>query len=244
MIHTKFGRFYFTTETEDAIVDYNNEEDPIIRNEIYERHIYFPFIKIAENLIHTYKMYYFDLPPDDVKKDVAAYLTTKLGNYSKDKGKAFSYFSVVAKNWLILHNNSNYKERKKFKSIDSFSQAEENRRMEELLEGARRTISDEQRETLKVILFKLADFLENEIDFIFKNERDKNITYAIINILRRYDKINIYKKKALYVLIREYSGENTNYITKVLKKITTYKNKIVDTYGKGAESVLDLVLYS
>ena len=36
--------------------------------------------------------------------------------FTEGKGKAFSYFSIVAKNYLILHNNNNYK---KMKQTDS-----------------------------------------------------------------------------------------------------------------------------
>ena len=35
----KKKNYYFTQETEDAIIRYNNEEDPAIRNHIYSKEI-------------------------------------------------------------------------------------------------------------------------------------------------------------------------------------------------------------
>ena len=103
---------YFTQETENAIIRYNNSKDPVIRNRIYNEHIKTPFEKLAENIIHTFKFYYFDVPSEDVKHEVVSFLYMNMHKFTEGKGKAFSYFSIVAKNYLILHNNNNYKKLK------------------------------------------------------------------------------------------------------------------------------------
>ena len=99
---------YFTQDTEDAICRYN-DLDPVhqthIRNKIYNEHIRAAFEKLAENIIHTFKFYYFDVPSDDVKHEVVSFLVLNIHKFKKGKGKAFSYFSIVAKNYLILNNN-------------------------------------------------------------------------------------------------------------------------------------------
>ena len=79
------------------------------RNKLFSDTIYHPIRKIAENLIHTYKFYYFDVPTNQVIDEVVANMVINMHKYIQEKGKAFSYFSVVAKNYLILHNNNNYK---------------------------------------------------------------------------------------------------------------------------------------
>ena len=54
----KKSKNYFTQETEDYIVKYNkldsieNEEE---RSRIYETHIHYPFFKLTQNIIHTFK---------------------------------------------------------------------------------------------------------------------------------------------------------------------------------------------
>ena len=228
----KKSNFYFTEETQNAIIKYNETENIDEKNKIFEKYIYYPFMKISENLIHRYKFYYFDVPYEDVKKEVTCHMWSKLNNFNKDTGKAFSYFSVVAKNYLILANNANYSYIKKRISIDGFTDAEEDFRLGEIFEQANRGIDDEKKTELKYIINAIAEFIENEVDFLFNKERDKKIALAIAYILRRYEHIDTYYKKSLYILIREHSNEETHYITKVLNKISKYKDDIINNYHK------------
>ena len=100
----KKRKMYFGQVTEDAIIKYNKETDPIVRNQIYNESIQAPFEKLAENIIHTFKFYYFDVPSEEVKHEVVSFLVMNMHKFKEGKGKAFSYFSIVAKNYLILHN--------------------------------------------------------------------------------------------------------------------------------------------
>jgi len=105
-------RYYFHQGTEDAIIRHNKETRPHMRERIYNEHIRTPFEKLAENIIHTFKFYYFDVPSSDVMHEVVSFLYMNMHKFTEGKGKAFSYFSIVAKNYLILHNNNNYKKLK------------------------------------------------------------------------------------------------------------------------------------
>ena len=99
----KRKNYYFTDVTEKAIIRYNNEERPAMRNRIYNDHIRDAFDKLCENIIHTFKFYYFDVSSEEVKNEVVSFLVMNMHKYTAGKGKAFSYFSIVAKNYLILH---------------------------------------------------------------------------------------------------------------------------------------------
>ena len=102
------GRMYFDQDVQDAIVQYNESTDDIFRNRIYKDEIHYAFDKLAENIINTFKFTYFDDGFDDVKHEVVAFMVMNIHKYDHTKGsKAFSYFSIVAKNYLILHNNNN-----------------------------------------------------------------------------------------------------------------------------------------
>ena len=90
-----------------------------MRERIYNEHIRIPFEKLAENIIHTFKFYYFDVPSEDVKHEVVSFLYMNMHKFTEGKGKAFSYFSIVAKNYLILHNNNNYKKMKQHQREDA-----------------------------------------------------------------------------------------------------------------------------
>ena len=107
-------KLYFGPEVQDAIVIYNtNPDNHTLRNKIYQEEIHKAFDKLAENIINTFKFTYFDVPFKDVKHEVVAFMVMNIHKYDHTKGsKAFSYFSIVAKNYLILHNNNNYKKLK------------------------------------------------------------------------------------------------------------------------------------
>ena len=68
---------YFTKDTENAILLYNLLEDEIERNKLYEEKIKYPLDKLVENIIHTFKFYHFDVPYEDVKHEVVAFLNEK-----------------------------------------------------------------------------------------------------------------------------------------------------------------------
>ena len=110
--------YYFHQGTEKAIIRYNNSDSPSLRNKIYNEHIRAAFDKLAENIIHTFKFYYFDTTSEEVKNEVVSFLVMNMHKFKEGKGKAFSYFSIVAKNYLILNNNKNYKMGKIHDGID------------------------------------------------------------------------------------------------------------------------------
>ena len=94
-------REYFTQVHEDAIIKYNLTDDMEIRKQLYITLIKPAFDEMVEKIIYTYK--FTTLPNiDDLRDDCKIYLTTILEKYNPDKGsKAFSYFSVITKNWFI-----------------------------------------------------------------------------------------------------------------------------------------------
>jgi len=105
----KSTRMYFTHDTELAIGEYLASNNEATRNKIFNDRINYSFYKLAENLIHTFKFYYTEVESlEDLKHEVVCFLLEKLHYFDPTKGsKAFSYFSIVGKNYLILYNNTN-----------------------------------------------------------------------------------------------------------------------------------------
>jgi len=69
------SNYYFTKDTEDAIVSYNNSSDPLFRDKIFREKIYYPFYKLAENIIHSFKFYYTDVEDvEDLKLEIISVL--------------------------------------------------------------------------------------------------------------------------------------------------------------------------
>ena len=94
---------YFDMTVQDAIIKYNSTKSASERSKIYREEIQYAFQKLSESIINTFKFSYFDVPFEDVKMEVVTFLVMNMHKYDHTKGsKAFSYFSVVAKNYLIF----------------------------------------------------------------------------------------------------------------------------------------------
>lgn len=210
-------RYYFTQKTEDAIIRYNNEERAVMRNRIYNDHIKDAFEKLAENMIHTFKFYYFDVPSEEVKNEVVSFLVMNMHKFTEGKGKAFSYFSIVAKNYLILHNNNNYK---KMKTHDQIDVIDWDRSVK--TEMDKKGVDESYGEFVKQML----EYWDNNLSVIFKRQKDIRVADSVIHIFRIKGNIENFNKKALYILIREMTQSNTQHITRVINVMKKYQDGI------------------
>ena len=189
------------------------------KNKICQDEIHKAFDKLSENIINTFKFTYFDYGFEDIKHEVVAFLVMNMHKYDHTKGsKAFSYFSVVAKNYLILHNNNNYKRYKTHDNIDGikFSLTDKNSKSEILADFT---------EALIV-------YYENNICNIFKNKKDIDVAYAIVELLKNRHDIENFNKKALYILIREMTDVDTSHITKVTNVFKKHYIKLFEMFDK------------
>jgi hypothetical protein len=111
---------YFTEETQEAIVKYPTLTNQWEKDALYRDYIHKPFLKIAEVWYNKLSTPYIDEEPLDAQIDCVIFMFEKLNMFKADKGKAFSYFSIIARNYFILKNNKNYVAKKK-KMVDNFS---------------------------------------------------------------------------------------------------------------------------
>ena len=212
-------KYYFTKETEEAILEYNKTTDSYERNRIYEAHIKYPFNKLAENIINTFKFEYIDVPYNDIHHEVVAFLNEKIHRYTDPKlGKAFSYFSIVAKNYLIIRNNINYD---RIKNTDQPEAIDDNRNV------VNEVLREEELAEKKEFVDLFVDFMDENMTVIFKRQTDINVADSILELFRNRENIEDFNKKALYILIRDRSGVKTQYITSVMK---TFKEIYADMY--------------
>ena len=216
-------RMYFDEVVQDAIIQYNGSEDDNFRNKIYQQKIHKAFDKLAENIINTFKFSYFDYPFEDVKCEVVSFLVMNMHKYDHTKGsKAFSYFSIVAKNYLILNNNNNYKKLKTHDNID-------------VLKNFSSPSSDSS-DLATELTDDVIKYFEENILKIFNKKRDVQVAYAILELFKRRNEIENFNKKALYILIREMTNVNTIHITSVVNVFKKHYKKIIEThYNAGRE---------
>ena len=214
-------RYYFNQDTENAIIRLNNETRPHMKERIYNEHIRTAFEKLAENIIHTFKFYYFDVPSEDVKHEVVSFLYMNIHKFTEGKGKAFSYFSIVAKNYLILHNNNNYKRMKQHDGEDVMDYKRDP--ITELRSKEARTMKMEYIE-------QLAEYWRHNLSTVFKRKKDLDLANAVVELIDMRENIDNFNKKALYILIREMTGSNTQHITRVINVMRKHHNKLQQTY--------------
>jgi hypothetical protein len=215
------NKIYFTQETEDAIIKYNKSSNPIERNVIYKEEIQYPFEKLAENVLNTFKFSYFDVPKEDVMMEVVSVLIQKIHMFKEGKGKAFSYFSIVAKNYLILNNNSNYK---RYKKTDLMSQMPEHWNPENDFDDVQ--TGAEFNEFKELML----EYWDKNLTKVFIKKRDIQIADAVLELFRRSQYIENFNKKHLYLLIREMTDCKTHYITKVVNVMKEHQKKMLNDY--------------
>ena len=103
----KKSKIYFGTPVHDAIVEYNHSDDIAFRHKIYTETIHPAFMKLAENIINTFKFSYFDYPFRDLQEEVVSNLVINMHKFDETRGsKAFSYFSTVSYTHLTLPTTS------------------------------------------------------------------------------------------------------------------------------------------
>ena len=203
---------YFTQDTEDAIVSYNNTTDFELKDKIYRERIHYAFFKLTENIIHTFKFYYTEVDNiEDLQHEVITFLLSKIHLFNPAKGaKAYSYFGTIAKRYLIITNTKNYKKRVDKAPIEEI----------ESNEDFSYTIEDGSAQD------KLSNFIDEyvihctkNIYTLFPKENDAQIADAILELFRKRESIDIFNKKALYIYIREIIDAKTPKITKIADKL-------------------------
>jgi len=214
---------YFTQITEIAINAYNNCDDQRMKNKIYNRFIHYPFDKLAENVIHTYKTYYFDVPYEDVKMNVVAFLNEKIHKFNGDNGRAFSYFTVIARNYLFNENNANYA---RMKARDGIEVIDTNRNV------VNEVYDKQQMDALKDFMDYYVRYMDYNVFTLFLKDRDRKIADSLTELFRTRDNLYSYNKKALYILIRERTGVQTQYITKVVGRMKSIYGELYIDYMK------------
>lgn len=215
-------KMYFTQDTENAIIEYNTTEDVRKREDIYNTKIKYPFEKLVENIFNTFKFSYFETGPLDVQKETVSHLVSNIHKFEAGKGKAFSYFSIIAKHYLIALNNSTYKRRNQHVEIGE----EHDENTIQLQTEDEHYKNTEMREFINLMI----RFWENNVGKIFTKQRDLDIANAVIELFRSSDRIDAFNKKALYLYIREISSCKTQQITKVINKMKQYQNNIAKSY--------------
>jgi len=235
---------YFTKETEDAIIEYNSSDDPILKDRLFSDKIYVSFCKLAENNINGNVFEYAQMHAggyEDLKNEVICKLVYEMPKFDKDKGTiiskartsseytkgtlGFGYFNIIAKRFLVQYNDKQYKLYKNRLTLES-------QESEEKVDEIRHEYDYE--DDLQNFSQEFAYWLEESIDdwfYIFQDTDDdrdveevslkftsdeKDIVRCVIELFKSVEDLEIFWKPAFYLQIREATGKSTQDITRVL----------------------------
>jgi len=216
------GTMYFTNDTQDGIIAYNKAESQSEKDVIYNTLIRYAFEKIAENVYNTFKFSYADVSPLEIQKQCITHMVANIDKYDPCKGKAFGYFSIVAKHWFILDNNNTYRRFKRHVEICEHPGDSG----EFVIEPEHIKKNTETREFIKLMV----EFWDENVVKYFNKDRDIKIANAVVEIFRNADRIDVFNKKALYLYIREIADCQTQHITKVINRMKFAQKSIANEY--------------
>jgi len=205
----KKKNYYFTQDTENAIVRYCATQDTAERRYLYTTQIQPAFDELVNKIVYTYKFNSLE-NIDYHKDDCKIWLTTILGKFDPSQGaKAFSYFSVVTKNWFTHKAKAQTKKNKREINYDSML-----REVEVVTQIP--DIYDDVEEK-QFWLFLLSEIGSWDTSKLKANE--KKVLDAIMLLMNNIEQIEIFNKKAIYLYMREITGLNTKQIVSCLNKM-------------------------
>lgn len=222
--------YYFTNETDLAIIRFNESVDSVEKNKIFDKEIRPALEKLIENLIYVYGFFKID-NVETLQNECLSSLYETLPKFRPDKGsKAFSYFNVVAKNWFIA------KIREKAKRARLESELYYDLDHEAVKNDPSFVVSSREQEIEEkewwVLFFREMESWHTQLT----KKSEKEVLDAVIYIMRHADDVSIYNKKAVYLYLREMTGLNTKQVVVNLKKITILYRQWRKKYDQTGET--------
>jgi len=166
---------------------------------------------MVDKIVYTYK--FTNLPNiESLKDECKVWLTTILDKFEPAKGsKAFSYFSVITKNWFIHKVKKNTKMLQREIQYDTLPLDVERKYMV--------TYNPYEKDREKFEFWFLLNEEIDKWDNIKLKEKEQKVLNAIKILMESVDQIEIFNKKAIYLYMREITGLNTKQIVNNLNKI-------------------------
>jgi len=212
---------YFTKDHENAIVAYANTRCREERTQLYIKWIQPAFDQMVDKIVYTYR--FTSLPNiGSYRDECKIFLTTILDKYDPNRGsKAFSYFSVITKNWFIHKVKKVQKQNRTEVYLEDMIN-----QLEEEVISSERTYNDLREEQE----FWLSLYTEMSTwDGFMLKDNERKVLQAVKILFESAGDIEIFNKKAIYLYLREITGLNTkqvvNNLNKLRKRYRTFKNK-------------------
>ena len=208
---------YFNEQTQAAIVKYQSLESEEEKKLIYVEAILPAFSKLSENLIFVYGFKSSFSSFDELKSDCISFLYESIHKWNEDRGtKAFSYFNVVAKNWLIINCRQHAKIRRRHLSIDDpYSMSSTQK---EIFESHDVVPSPDEILIKKQQMSQIMKMMD-EMRVKLTNQNELICLYAIETLFANIENLELLNKRAILIYIRDISGLDKKQMSKAMSVI-------------------------
>jgi hypothetical protein len=220
----KQARMYFNQNTQAAIVAYQKAETKKERDQLYVKGIMPAFEKLVENLINIHKFTSLHDTYDDLKNDCVNFLFETIHKFDGNRGtNAFSYFNVVAKNWLIIRTKQKSQRIRRSVSLDDPEalSVNEQRIVEDHATIPSQDVLLEKESSAKAVVGMLY-----EIRSKVKTENELACINSIITIFENIDDIDLLNKSAILLYMRELSGLSPKQLTTTMQSIKKHYRRM------------------
>jgi len=220
----KSKNYYFTKVTEQAIIDYCKTNDNTIRSKLYIEEIQPAFNELVDKIVYTYKFTSLE-NVDVLKDDCKVWLTTILSKFDPKQGtKAFSYFSVVTKNWFTHKAKKQTQKNRREVNYDSMIKEAEISNAD-----SKDILSEAEEKEFWAFLLREVEGWQN----IKLKENEKKVLDAVLLLMKNIDDIEIFNKKAIYLYMREITGLNTKQVVSCLNKMRVKFRIFKEKWNRG-----------
>lgn len=221
---------YFNQQVEDAVCVYLNSDNQRERETAF-RLIYPALNKIAEVWFNKLKISYVDTDMQDMMADCVAHIVEKMHMFECGKGtKAFSYFTVMAKFYYMIHNQKNYKYFQKYIPISYMSVTFDKPNSDE---------RDRKADESKALLEAFTMYLELNLEQIVPHKRHRPVGSYLINLLNNFETVEEINRRKIVGNMASVKGMPLRHtITNVMNDITAQFNLFKRRWETGNTSLI------
>lgn len=218
---------YFSIVTHDAILEYQACCDQIEKERLYREVILPSFDKLVENLIFMNGFVNVTGSYTELKSDCITFLFETIHKFDASRGsKAFSYFNVVAKNWLMIKSKQRSKSLKRMVSLDDTSSltVEDVAAIEAnntILSHLENLGSDMQEYEIVALL--------NDLREEVQNENEKACMDAIFYLFEQREDVELLNKRAVFVYMRDMSSLTPKQLSAAMSVIRRRYRELIAT---------------
>jgi hypothetical protein len=220
---------YFNQAVEDAVCVYLSSDNQREKENAFKL-IYPAICKIAEVWFNKLKISYYDTDAIDMQMDCVAHIVEKMHMFECGKGtKSFSYFTVMAKFYYMIHNDRNYKYFKRYTPMSY---------MAITFDKPNTDARDEKAKEAKLLLEAFTMYLELNMQKILPNKNHKPVGVYLIDLFNNFEKVEDVNRRKIVNQMASVDGmPQRAQITKIMNNLTAQFNLFKKQWMNGNTSL-------